>query len=356
MTRVAAVDCGTNSIRLLISEVAEDGTIRDITRQMEIIRLGQGVDATGELAPEAIERARVALEAYVKQMKFEQVAAVRMVATSATRDAKNQEDFFRMTEEVLSAVQPGARAEVITGEEEARLSFAGAVSDLPAERGPFCVIDLGGGSTEFVVGTADGEILGAHSAQMGCVRLTERMVRTDPPTETEIEIAREFVAERTAEVEKIVPIDKAATFVGCAGTFTTMSALAQGLERYDPDAIHNSELRFDALRVLAQQLLLQPIATRALNPVIHPGRADVIGGGAVVVQGIMDMIIRNTQATTFVISEKDILDGIVGQLAQGLLADAASRTAADSVSGTDAAGAVEVEARVSELQLKRRGD
>ena len=310
MTRVAAVDCGTNSIRLLISEIQEDGKIRDISRTMEIVRLGQGVDATGEFEPEALARTRVALEEYVKQMKFEKVERVRMVATSATRDAKNHREFFDMTGEV----QPGARAEIISGEEEALLSFTGAVGDLRSEKGPYCVIDLGGGSTEFVVGTIDGEILGSHSAQMGCVRLTERMMRNDPPTEAEIEIAADYVAERMAEVEKIVPIDKAQTFVGCAGTFTTLSALAQGMERYDADSIHGSELRFDALRVLTRQMIGLSSDVRALNPVIHPGRADVIGGGCVAVEGIMTMIERNSDARSFFISEKDILDGIISGL------------------------------------------
>lgn len=315
MTRVAAIDCGTNSIRLLISEIQDDGKVRDITRTMEIIRLGEGVDATGEIAPAALDRARVALEGYVRQMKFEKVTRVRMVATSATRDAKNQQEFFDMTAELLGQIQPGAQAEVVSGEEEALLSFNGAVADVEPDRGPFCVIDLGGGSTEFVVGTADGDILGTHSARMGCVRLTERIMRTDPPTESEIEIASEYVGERTAEVEKIVPISKARTIVGCAGTFTTLSALAQGLERYDADAIHGSELRFDALRVLLQQLIGLPSDVRALNPVIHPGRADVIGGGAVAVEGIMQLIERNCDARSFFISEKDILDGIIAGLA-----------------------------------------
>ncbi|MFS0394523.1 exopolyphosphatase [Corynebacterium striatum] len=317
MTRVAAVDCGTNSIRLLICEVQEDGKIRDIVRTMEIVRLGQGVDATGEFAAEALERTRVALEGYVQQMKFENVKRVRMVATSATRDVKNQREFFDMAAQLLGQIQQGAQAEVITGKEEALLSFKGAVTDLASHKGPFCVIDLGGGSTEFVVGTAEGEILGAHSAQMGCVRLTERIMRTDPPTEAEIEIAADYVEQRMQEVEKIVPISDAQTFVGCAGTFTTLSALAQGLERYDADAIHGSELRFDALRVLTRQLMDVPSDVRALNPVIHPGRADVIGGGSVAVEGIIRMIERNSDAKSFFISEKDILDGIVA----GIVAD-----------------------------------
>lgn len=318
MTRVAAVDCGTNSIRLLICEVQEDGKIRDIVRTMEIVRLGQGVDATGEFAAEALERTRVALEGYVQQMKFENVKRVRMVATSATRDVKNQREFFDMAAQLLGQIQQGAQAEVITGEEEALLSFKGAVTDLASHKGPFCVIDLGGGSTEFVVGTAEGEILGAHSAQMGCVRLTERIMRTDPPTEAEIEIAADYVEQRIQEVEKIVPISDAQTFVGCAGTFTTLSALAQGLERYDADAIHGSELRFDALRVLTRQLMGVPSDVRALNPVIHPGRADVIGGGSVAVEGIIRMIERNSDAKSFFISEKDILDGIVVGIAADL--------------------------------------
>lgn len=320
MTRVAAVDCGTNSIRLLISEVDEAGKVRDIARVMQIVRLGEGVDATGEFSAEALERTEKALQDFVKQMKFEQVTAVRMVATSATRDAGNREEFFSMTARLLGEISPGAVAEVISGEEEARLSFRGAVSDLDPNKGPFCVIDLGGGSTEFIVGNADGEILGAHSAQMGCVRLTERIMRTDPPTEAEVEIAAEYVAERMAETTAIVPLDKAQTFVGCAGTFTTLSALAQGLEKYDPDAIHGSILRFDALRVITSSLRAENTATRALNPVIHPGRADVISGGSVAVEGIIAAIEQVSDAESFVISEKDILDGIIAGLVDGLQA------------------------------------
>lgn len=315
MTRVAAVDCGTNSIRLLISDISEKGKIKDISRTMEIVRLGEGVDATGEISEAALARTHAALEDYVGQMRFEGVTRVRMVATSATRDAKNQQQFFNMTAELLGQIQPGVRAEVISGEEEANLSFKGAVSDLTEEKSPYCVIDLGGGSTEFIVGTSDGDILGAYSAQMGCVRLTERILRTDPPTETEIEIAQDYVADRMEEVEKIVPVSKAKTFVGCAGTFTTLSALAQGLERYDADAIHGSQLRFDALRVLIRELAKSPADVRALNPVIHPGRADVIGGGSIAVEGIMNLVERNSKADSFIISEKDILDGIIAGLA-----------------------------------------
>lgn len=304
MTRVAAIDCGTNSIRLLVSDSG-----REVTRLNEIVRLGEGVDETGRISDSALTRTRAALERYAEIMDFEGVKKVRMVATSATRDAANREEFFSMTEQLL-----GVRAEVISGEEEAVLSFTGAVADLDDSRGPFCVIDLGGGSTEFIVGDGSGEIYGSHSARMGCVRLTERIMRSDPPTEAEVEIAADYVDAQLADVEKIVPVDKAMTFVGVAGTFTTLSALAQGLETYDRAEIHNSELRFDALKLMTKQLIAQPADERATNPVIHPRRADVIGGGAVAVERIIDMIERNSDAETFVISEKDILDGIVAGL------------------------------------------
>ncbi|WP_080795793.1 Ppx/GppA phosphatase family protein [Corynebacterium pacaense] len=310
MSRFAAVDCGTNSIRMLISELTTDG-LREITRENRIVRLGQGVDATGELNPEAIERTRVALAEYVEIMAAEDVKVVRMVATAATRDAGNRNEFFAMTGQLLSRIQPGSRAEVISGEEEARLSFRGAVADLPADQGPFCVIDLGGGSTEFIVGTHDGEILGSHSAQMGCVRLSERIMRSDPPTATEVEIARDYVGERIEEVRAIVPISRAATFVGCAGTFTTISAWVQGLESYDRDAIHLSVLNFDALGVITDEIISESSAQRASNPVVDPGRADVIGGGSVIVQAVIDLAAREAGVDSIVISEKDILDGIV---------------------------------------------
>lgn len=323
MTRVAAVDCGTNSIRLLICEFT-GGRIREIHRTMEIVRLGKGVDATGELDPEALKRTRAALTRFVEIMEFEQVTDVRMVATSATRDASNQAEFFAMTAELLGRIRPGARAEVISGEEEASLSFRGAVVDLDPAGGPFCVIDLGGGSTEFIVGEADGAIIGSHSSQMGCVRITERIMRSDPPTATEIEIASDFIAEQLSRVELIVPMDQAHTFVGCAGTFTTLSALAQGLETYDPVAIHGSTLRFDALKVLARELVAESANQRAQHPVIHQGRADVLGGGAMIVAGIVDTLERISRADSFVISEKDILDGIAAGLGDKLRAEEAS--------------------------------
>ncbi|ALC05401.1 hypothetical protein CDES_04790 [Corynebacterium deserti GIMN1.010] len=310
MTRYAAVDCGTNSIRLLITEVSDEG-FKEVVRENTIVRLGQGVDATGRLDPEAIERTRIALEHYVELMEANEVETVRMVATSATRDASNKDEFFAMTRQLLSRIRPGYQAEVITGDEEALLAFRGAIVDLPKDQGPFCVIDLGGGSTEFIVGTYDGEILGSHSAQMGCVRLTERIMRSDPPTETEVEIARDYVAERIEDVKKIVPISKAKTFVGCAGTFTTISAWVQGLEFYDRNAIHLSALNFDALRVITDEIISESSTQRASNPVVDPGRADVIGGGSVVVQAAIELASDEAGVDYIIISEKDILDGLI---------------------------------------------
>ena len=314
MARYAAIDCGTNSLRLLISE-DNHGRPREIVRLMEIVRLGQGVDATGEFAPEALERTRKVLTKYVDLMQQERVQDVRMVATSAPRDARNKDEFFAMTAELLGQIRPGACAQVITGEEEAKLSFIGAVAYLSKEQGPFCVIDLGGGSTEFVVGSHGGPISGSYSAQMGCVRLSERIMRSNPATAEEVTQADAYVAEQLARVRADVPIGSTRTLVGCAGTFTTLSALAQGLETYDSHAIHGSVLRFDALRVLTAQLIRESSEQLSINPVIHPGRADVIAGGAVVVNGIMALLAEEADVHTMTISEKDILDGIIAELA-----------------------------------------
>ena len=304
MTRVAAVDCGTNSIRLLIHDT-ETG---EVCRRNTIVRLGQGVDETGKFAPDAIERTRVALADYVDEMQRENVTRVRMVATSATRDASNREDFFAMTRDLLGNIQPGAEAEVTSGEEEAALSFSGATADISPARGPFCVIDLGGGSTEFVM---EGH---AVSTQMGCVRVTERIMRTDPPTEEETAEARKFIDEKITDAATVVPFVDAKTFVGCAGTFTTLSALAQGLDSYDPERIHMSVVPFGRLREVTAGLRAKTAAQRRENPVVHPGRADVIGSGSTVVEQLMDFFEREAGATDFIISEKDILDGIVSGL------------------------------------------
>ena len=308
---VAAVDCGTNSIRLLITRREADGTLTELTRKNTIVRLGQGVDETGRFNPEAIERTRQALAAYTERMRAEGVERVRMVATSATRDAENREDFFTMTRELLGQIQSGAQAEVISGDEEAHLSFLGATADIDPARGPFCVIDLGGGSTEFVMEQ------GARSTQMGCVRVTERFMRTDPPTEEETEAARSYIRERIAEAAEAVSFAQARTFVGCAGTFTTLSALAQGLDSYDPERIHMSEVPFDRMREVTADLRARTAKQRLEYGPMHPGRADVIGSGSTVVEEMMDAFEREAGASSIIISEKDILDGIVA----GLLAN-----------------------------------
>jgi len=305
---VAAVDCGTNSIRLLITRRDADGMLTEVTRENTIVRLGQGVDETGRFNPEAIERTRQALAGYTERMRAEGVQRVRMVATSATRDASNREDFFSMTRELLGQIQQGAQAEVISGDEEAHLSFRGATADIDPARGPFCVIDLGGGSTEFVMEQ------GARSTQMGCVRITERFMRTDPPTAQETEPARAYIRDRIAEAAEVVPFAQARTFVGCAGTFTTLSALAQGLDSYDPARIHMSEIPFECMREVTANLRARTASQRLEYGPMHPGRADVIGSGSTVVEEMMDAFAREAGATSFIISEKDILDGIVSGL------------------------------------------
>lgn len=310
--RVAAVDCGTNSIRLLIADVI-DGRLRDVHREMRIVRLGQGVDATGEFAPEALARTRIALSAYAELMRRHDVGAVRMVATSAARDVSNREEFFAMTSEVLGSVVPGAVAEVITGTEEAGLSFYGAVGDLDSAAAPFVVVDLGGGSTEVVLGSEDAEA--GYSADIGCVRLTERCLRSDPPTGDEIDAARAVVRDALAEVLRQVPVQKARTWVGVAGTMTTLAALAQKMATYDSDAIHLSRVRFDELLPVCAELLAMTREQRAALGPMHEGRVDVIGGGALIVQELAAVLGEKAGITELVVSEHDILDGIALSIA-----------------------------------------
>lgn len=310
--RVAAVDCGTNSIRLLIADVI-DGRLRDVHREMRIVRLGQGVDATGEFAPEALARTRIALSAYAELMRRHDVGAVRMVATSAARDVSNREEFFAMTSEVLGSVVPGAVAEVITGTEEAGLSFYGAVGDLGSAAAPFVVVDLGGGSTEVVLGSEDAEA--GYSADIGCVRLTERCLRSDPPTGDEIDAARAVVRDALAEVLRQVPVQKARTWVGVAGTMTTLAALAQKMTTYDSDAIHLSRVSFDELLPVCAELLAMTREQRAALGPMHEGRVDVIGGGALIVQELAAVLGEKAGITDMVVSEHDILDGIALSIA-----------------------------------------
>jgi len=307
VNRVAAVDCGTNSIRLLIADVA-GGVLTDVHREMRIVRLGQGVDATGEFAPDALARTRAALADYAELMRIHGAMRVRMVATSAARDVANRDAFFAMTAEVLGAVVEGSVAEVITGAEEAELSFRGAVADFEPAAGPFVVVDLGGGSTEVVVGTA--HVDASFSADIGCVRLTERCLHSDPPSADEVSAAQKVIREALAEALEAVPVDGARTWVGVAGTMTTLAALAHRMTTYDSDAIHLSRVGFRSLLEVCDDLLKMTRAQRAALGPMHEGRVDVIGGGALIAAELARELRARAGIDELVVSEHDILDGI----------------------------------------------
>jgi exopolyphosphatase / guanosine-5'-triphosphate,3'-diphosphate pyrophosphatase len=313
--RVAAVDCGTNSIRLLVADVPAEGAHTDLLRRMEVVRLGQGVDATGRLAPEAIERTRVVLAEYAAQARELGAERVRMVATSATRDAANRADFEAMVTATL-----GQLPDVVPGVEEAELSFLGATASLsaaaqahgaPPPCPPFLVVDIGGGSTEFVLGDAGG-VRAARSVDIGCVRLTERHLHSDPPPPDEVQAAEADVRAALELVAADVPVHEAATLVGLAGSVTTVAALALDLPAYDPVAIHGSRIPVAAVRSVTAGLLSATRAKRAGYPVMHPGRVDVIGAGSLVLRVIMDAF----DLEEVVVSEHDILDGIALRLAR----------------------------------------
>jgi exopolyphosphatase/guanosine-5'-triphosphate,3'-diphosphate pyrophosphatase len=314
MTRVAAVDCGTNSIRLLVADAdPATGELRDIDRRMIIVRLGQGVDRTGRLAPEALERTFAACREYAAAIREHGATAVRFAATSATRDAENRDDFMRGVREIL-----GVEPEVISGDAEARFSFTGATRELSGAAGaaeaPYLVVDIGGGSTEFVVGT--GTVEAARSVDIGCVRLTERHLTDDgrlidPPTPDRVEAIRTDVRAALDVAERTVPLRSARTLVGLAGSVTTIAALALGLDRYDSGAVHHSRVsRADADRI-ATELLTSTHAARAARTAIHPGRVDVIGSGALILSEIMNRV----DADEVLVSEHDILDGIAWSIA-----------------------------------------
>ena len=292
--RVAAVDCGTNSVRLLVRDLPG----AELHRQMRVVRLGQGVDATGSLHPDALERTRVALADYAQLCRSLEVEQIRMVATSATRDASNRSDFVAMVEATL-----GVTPEVISGDEEATLSFRGATGGL-TEGGPFLVLDIGGGSTELVLGSD--AVDSSYSMDVGCVRLTERHLVSDPPTVEEIEAARKDIDGALTDALVQVPAARACTAIGLAGSVTTVAALALGLQAYDPAKIHLSRISAQQVDELAEQLLAMTRAERAALPVLHPGRVDVIGGGALVLQAI----VRRLGLAEVLVSESDILDGI----------------------------------------------
>jgi exopolyphosphatase/guanosine-5'-triphosphate,3'-diphosphate pyrophosphatase len=310
MSRVAAIDCGTNSIRLLIADVHHsNGTAKltDVVREMRVVRLGQGVDATGELAPEALDRTFAATADYARLIRQHGAAKVRFVATSASRDARNRQVFVDGIRDLL-----GVEPEVITGDEEAALSFAGASSVLPILDGEqVLVVDLGGGSTEFVLGTADG-VTAAISVDIGCVRLTERHLLEDPPTAEQIAAAEADVDAAITRAGLDVPLERATAVVGVAGSITTITAHALRLPAYSPEAIHGAELPIDDIRGAATELLEMKRAERAALPYMHPGRVDVIGAGGLVWRRILERmaVLSGGRIVTATASEHDILDGI----------------------------------------------
>ncbi|MBG6084003.1 Ppx/GppA phosphatase family protein [Zhihengliuella flava] len=309
--RVAAIDCGTNSIRLLIADVPDDGTpgLLDVERQMRVVRLGQGVDATGRFDDAALERTFAALDEYAQLLNHHHVgpAAVRFVATSATRDAENREEFMAGVRARI-----GVDPEVITGEEEAALSFAGAVSVHPPRAGErVLVVDLGGGSTEFVVGDEDG-VTASKSIDMGCVRFTERFLHDDPPTSAQIAAAESTVAEYLAEVQQSVDLTQVDRVIGVAGTITTITAHALDLEKYLPDRINGASLPLGVVGAAATELLELSRERRELLPFMHPGRVDVIGAGALIWRAIVTHVgeVTGSRVSAAITSEHDILDGI----------------------------------------------
>ncbi len=313
MKRVAAIDCGTNSIRLLVADVdPATGELKDLDRRMQIVRLGQGVDRTGRLAPEALERTFAACREYAAVIKGLGAERLRFVATSASRDAENRADFVRGVVDIL-----GVEPEVITGDQEAEFSFNGATKELAGRddvEPPYLVVDIGGGSTEFVLGSDS--VRAARSVDVGCVRMTERhLLRdgeiSDPPSPGDIAAMKTDIAAALDRAEETVPLREATTLVGLAGSVTTVAAIALGLDHYDSEAIHHARIPLAKVREITGDLLTSTHAERAASPVMHPGRVDVIAAGALVLLSIMERM----GAEEVVVSEHDILDGIAWSVA-----------------------------------------
>jgi exopolyphosphatase / guanosine-5'-triphosphate,3'-diphosphate pyrophosphatase len=318
--RVAAIDCGTNSLRLLIADIdPARRELADVERRMEIVRLGQGVDATGRLAPEALERTFRVLAEYARLIHDAGATVVRMVATSATRDASNAAEFSQGVQDRL-----GITPEVITGLAEARLSFAGATAELAAPgpgqhpEPPYLVVDIGGGSTEFVLGKpgADASAVGdlaEISVDIGCVRLTERHLHTDPPATAEVAVATADIDRALDDVAAAIAVQDARTLVGLAGSVTTITAIALDLPAYDASKTHHARIPADRVHEVTAELLGKTRRERAAIPSLHPGRVDVIGAGALV----LDRVMQCFGFGELVTSEHDILDGIAWSIADG---------------------------------------
>jgi exopolyphosphatase/guanosine-5'-triphosphate,3'-diphosphate pyrophosphatase len=304
VTRVAAIDMGTNSTRLLIADVeghGRDARSTTLDRRMTITRLGQDVDARRRLHPDAIARTLDALREYGDAMRAARVERARAVATSAARDATNRDELFDAALPLL-----GTRPELIDGTEEAELSFLGATAELGGDGAPYLVVDIGGGSTEFVAGSTTPEA--SISVDMGCVRLTEQFLRSDPPNAEELSIAVGHVRDQLGDVDRAVPgATSAKTLVGLAGTVSAMAAIEQGLTAYDRERIHGFRLSRDAAEDVFRTLATESHAQRRHNPGLEPDRVDVIVGGAIVVVTIM----RTYGFDEMLVSEADILDGLV---------------------------------------------
>ncbi|MEV6672935.1 Ppx/GppA phosphatase family protein [Streptomyces sp. NPDC051162] len=313
MTRVAAVDCGTNSIRLLVADLDPvTGELTELDRRMRIVRLGQGVDRTGRLAEEALERTFAACREYAEVIRDLKAERTRFVATSASRDAENREEFVRGIVEIL-----GVEPEVISGDQEAEFSFTGATRELAGRADldrPFLVVDIGGGSTEFVVG--DAHVRAARSVDVGCVRMTERHLAADgalvdPPSADGLAAIRADVEAALDLAEETVPLREARTLVGLAGSVTTVAAIALGLPEYDSEAVHHARISLERVREITDMLLTSTHEQREAIPVLHPGRIDVIAAGALVLRSVME----RAGAQEVVVSEHDILDGIAWSVA-----------------------------------------
>ncbi len=318
MTRVAAIDCGTNTIRLLVAD-ADGGELHEVTREAVITRLGQGVDRTGELAPQALARTLEQTARYAARCEELAVEAVRFVATSATRDARNRDAFVDGVRAAL-----GVDPEVVSGDEEATLSFRGAVSVLGARHpGPFLVVDLGGGSTELVLG--EDAPRAARSMDVGSVRLTERHLHSDPPGPDEVAAAHADVAAALDVAAATVPLGEAVTLVGLAGTITTITAHALGLARYERARVNGAQLPVEAVLAACEDLLHRTRVQRAELGFMQPGRVDVIGAGALVWHDVVGRVrdavtARGRRLETVVTSEYDILDGIARSVVDRLAA------------------------------------
>ncbi|WP_323960760.1 exopolyphosphatase [Arthrobacter sp. JZ12] len=305
--RTAAIDCGTNSIRLLIADVDGGAGLTDVVRLMRVVRLGEGVDATGELGEQALKRTFDAVDEYAGLIREHDAEKVRFVATSATRDASNRDIFVSGVRERL-----GVEPEVVSGDEEAGLSFSGAASVLPSDADDsVLVVDLGGGSTEFVVGSGN-RVTAARSMDMGCVRFTERFLRSDPPTEAEVAEAVEEINRMIDQAHEVVDLASVTRVIGVAGSITTVTAHALELPEYQPERIHGADLDIAQIDDAATSLLNLTRAERAALPYMHPGRVDVIGAGALIWRTILRRLVDATEGRvrTAIASEHDILDGI----------------------------------------------